>query len=250
MQYNPNDVFTKPINNPPNNKQMTSFNPVSPPMYNPNISDGPAIYNPNVGIGSTQNQSNQQNSIVNKLFEGSPLLEGGGTSISDLKKLSQNNNTQKYQSNNEQTYRQPTRTQNVKINVTSQKNNLTDDIYTDENKNDKERNEMRHFVKDVNKSLDDYLPSTNYTEDSEDDNASVINKNEKINNNNFIILIKESFLLFIFYLLISQNFFKSGLAYYSPSIVDSNNAFTLNGQLLSGFILVILFVFFKNLLIH
>ena len=216
-------------------------------------------------MNNQQNQQNQQNmqmynrnqqqiagnyqqpngSITQKLFEGSPLLDPSDTSIATLRKK------------NQQVIRQQMPTPSQQNNYKTQKNikkdrdDETTTDTTDDISEKQKHSKIKHLVKDLNKSLDDYLPSKAiYTDDSDEEQIEVT-KSEHKKNNFFNGLIKESVIIFLLFMLISQNFFRRGISYYIPKMIGENGTnLSMTGHIITGLILVLLYSFFKFAIIH
>jgi len=197
------------------------------------------------------NQTQAGPSLVSKLFDdnsGSKPIQSAGTSIADLKKI------QPLSRSPNQSPREQWKKQNVDI---RQQQGFSD--------SDQERDKIKHLVKDINKSLDDYGPSKmRNTEDSDDESdnnnnatekehyndKNEMDNNKKIDDKSILDHLKEPLLLVIIYVILSQNFVRRTIGNYISYInpkEDGNVPFV--GYILYGVILTVAFVFFKKILI-
>jgi transcriptional regulator with XRE-family HTH domain len=128
----------------------------------------------------------------------------------------------------------------------------------DDGYNEAANKQIQHLVKDLNRSLDDYVPSkksktqTEESDDDDDDNEIKSSKKPKKESITNIILkySKESLLLFVIYVILSQSFVKRSVGMYLPQIngnPDGSKSFV--GIATYGAILTIMFMVFKKLLL-
>ena len=221
-------------------------------MNNPYHSNPPAL-SPNRQYQMPQN-TQQRESIVSQLFKNSPVVttqiatnqqnfrsnEPDGTSITELKKMS-----------------------NTQMNRTDPANNQNTHI--DDARLLKEINErkVRHLVKDINRGLNEYdVPSTHYTDDSDSYNETddSVRENEfdesrgkfgKYHEKNSYVpdILKDPIICIIIYVVISQSFVQRALGNYISHVVPrADGTVSFVGQLILGTILGILFVFFKKVI--
>ncbi len=112
---------------------------------------------------------------------------------------------------------------------------------------------IKNLVQDINKDLDDFVPSR--TRDTEDNDTTDGEQEEPIKSKksykDYIPnIIKEPILLLTIYLLLSQDFIKRAVAnhitYLNPA---SDGSVSFIGVFIYGIILVVLHTFFKKLLL-
>lgn len=181
-----------------------------------------------------QNQPNTGGSMVDQLFKGSQMAgPGGGTSIADLQKMPK----QQPQMSPQQ-YRQK-----------SQQEGRDNESEVHE-----EHNKIRHLVKNINQSLDDYAPSKSQnTEDSEDDSTEKEDDSTEKNKSNYYVpdILKEPLLIVVIYVILSQGFVKKSIGNYISYINPTQEGYvSLIGYIIYGSILALLFMFFKKILIR
>lgn len=114
------------------------------------------------------------------------------------------------------------------------------------------RVDIRNLVSDVNKSLDNYSPSNqDIPEDPmTDDSSDEEDDNNTISENSYLPeWLKESILILIIYIILSQgmvqSFFGKYIKYINP---DENGSVPFIGIVIYGIILVVLYLLFKYLL--
>jgi len=134
-----------------------------------------------------------------------------------------------------------------------------------------------HLVRDINKSLDDYVPSTakkkkknNDTEDEDDnidsiDDADDVNSDEEKNNKNkknnnkkknmlsnisVPYMLREPLILLVIYVILSQSFVKNAINSYVPYIGNNaDGSKTFITIVIYGCILATLFMVVKKILL-
>lgn len=215
-------------------------------------------FNQNMGLNMNQQPMNQQPmnqqpinlDMLNQMMMSQPITTGpkGGTKISALQNMPHQN-------------AQPAQMQNQQYR-TRENNDLHRQSYdtnTDVNNNDTDQpqHHIKHLVRDINRSLDDYSPSktANNTEEYENDIDSDGAEHEEQNeskNNEYISseMIKEALLLFIIYIILSQSFVKKTIGKYVPYITNGNDSTKIFGVLIYGALLTILFIACKKVFLH
>ena len=119
---------------------------------------------------------------------------------------------------------------------------------------------IRHLVKDINRSLDDYVPSKKLlnTEENEEETESDKSREkkdkdddiEKILNPSFALL-KECLLLLIIYIILSQSFVKKSVGKYISYInSNSDGSHSIIGIIIYGTILTLLFILFRKIFLR
>jgi hypothetical protein len=168
-----------------------------------------------------QQQSKQNQLLLNKLFEGSQVNGPvSGTPISQILK---------------------------KANVQQQQTQQPQQSETEQDKDD-----IRTLVKDINRSLDDYEPSkSNSDEDEIETELDEPEENKNIKNNNLVPqFVKEGILITIIYVILSQEFVRTTVgkfvSYINP---DETGKVHITGYISYGALLAILYLFFKSILI-
>jgi len=196
------------------------------------------------------NQVQAGPSLVSKLFDdnsGSKPMQSAGTSIADLKKMQPLSRSPN----------QSPREQWKKQNDVRQQQGFSD--------SDQERDKIKHLVKDINKSLDDYGPSkmrntedsddesdnnNDATEKEQDNDKEEMDNSKKIDDKSILDHLKEPLLLIIIYVILSQNFVRRTIGNYVSYINPREDGnVPLVGYILYGVILAVAFVFFKKILI-
>jgi len=235
------------MNNQQNMNQQQNMTPALAAMMQQQYFD--AMNNQGQNINS-----NQQGSLVSKLFDnptGSNKMQSTGTSIADLRKMQHVNKQRSAPPLRQVSAREQYKKQNIDI----RSQGISD--------SDQERDKIKHLVKDINKSLDDYGPSKmRSTEDSDtdtdnDNNNSASEKEKtdekytKSNDENIILdYLKESILLIVVYVILSQNFVKKMIGTYIAQINPrEDGSVSLIGYIAYGVILAIIFMFLKRAII-
>jgi hypothetical protein len=211
------------------------------PMMNAGFQDMPMMGNNQqmMNMGSMQGggqmnpMMNPMNPMMNPMNPMmNPIMNPGsikGTPISSLRKdvPPQNEQHMKYQ-------QQPRQRQ-----------------YTSDDERDNQN--IKNLVRDINKDLDDFVPSR--TRDTEDNDTTDGEQEEPIKSKksykDYIPnIIKEPILLLAVYLLLSQDFIKRAVAnhitYLNPA---SDGSVSFIGIFIYGVILVVLHTFFKKILL-
>jgi hypothetical protein len=127
----------------------------------------------------------------------------------------------------------------------------------DPQENEAASQNIKHLVKDLNKSLDGYGPSkksSRLTDDSENDTDEEDNPKIKKKNQSYgsyiPTLLKEPLLLLIIYIIMSQSFVKKAITTYVPQLENNlDGSKTFLGIVMYGAILAVLFTLFKKILL-
>jgi hypothetical protein len=229
LQYNPNIMAPQVGGNVPQFQQNDTM------QYDPNM---------NVGM-------NTGGSIVNQLFKNSPVVNNNqsrqmqntmdGTAVVDIKKMAAI----------EQQRKQIQDAQNAQINkqLIMQNAKALKEL--------EEKNKIHHLVKDINRHLDDYGPST-LSHDSDEscyelDDGTDREQSSDIKNKNVNTYIpyflKDPIIIIIVYVIISQPFVKKTLSNYITHLhVKSDGSNNIIGQLIYGTILAFLFLLIKKII--
>ena len=252
LQYNPNIMTTPSVGN----MNMQQFPQNNQMQYDPNITTGmntpqfsqnnPMQYDPNINVGI----NNGGGSIVNQLFKNSPVVNNNqpkqmqqmqnindGTAVVDIKKMIAI----------EQQKKQIQDIQNAKINkqLIMQNAKALKEL--------EEKNKIHHLVKDINRHLDDYGPST-LSHDSDDsyndiddgtEREQIIDTKNKHINTNIPYFVKDSIIIIIVYVIISQQFVKKTLNNYFTFLHKSDGSNNIISQLIYGILLAFLFIIVK-----
>lgn len=193
-----------------------------------------------------------------------PQITGsaGGTSIVALKNMQTNGatpnvnvpvNTQYARMAN---YQQPNSLSDAQIaQIMGVAKPLAPEI--DPQENEAASQNIKHLVKDLNKSLDGYGPSKKtsiLTDDSENDTDEEENPKIKKKNQSYgsyiPTLLKEPLLLLIIYIIMSQSFVKKAITTYIPQLENNlDGSKTFLGIVMYGTILAVLFTLFKKILL-
>jgi len=127
----------------------------------------------------------------------------------------------------------------------------------DPQENEAASQNIKHLVKDLNKSLDGYGPSkktSTMTDESENDTDEEDNPKIKKKNQSYgsyiPTLLKEPLLLLIIYIIMSQSFVKKAITTYIPQLENNlDGSKTFLGVVMYGTILAVLFSLFKKILL-
>jgi len=108
---------------------------------------------------------------------------------------------------------------------------------------------IKHLVKDINRSLDDYIPSK--SSDTDSDNESEISFSDNFHTTNYLKeFVKEPLLLLFIYIILSQTFVRKSIGHYIPLINSGpDGSKGILCILIYGTILTVLYTFFKKVLI-
>lgn len=191
----------------------------------------------------TMNQQSGQQSLVSKLFEDSGNIgssQSVGTSIADLKQKQSDYSIQQKQ---------------------FKKQNDEKQVFSN---SDQERDKIKHLVKDINKSLDDYGPSKMRNSDESYDVTDNDNDNNNDNENEsenremfddkyekiFPDYLTELLLIVIIYVILSQNFVRKIIGNYISYInPEKNGTVPLIGYIIYGTIIAVMFELLKKIFI-
>lgn len=122
-----------------------------------------------------------------------------------------------------------------------------------EQENEAASQNIRHLVKDLNRSLDGYGPSKksmSLTEESDTEDEPLVKKKSSSFGSYIPMILKEPMLLLVIYIVMSQSFVKKAISTYIPQLennLDGNKTFL--GIVMYGTILALLFVLFKKILL-
>ena len=121
------------------------------------------------------------------------------------------------------------------------------------------KKKIKNLVNDINKSLDDYIPSASiYSDTDQDDYNQDINQNKEYDNeegscmddSSVPIFIKEFIIIILIYVVLSQGFVRKNIGKYITKInPDENGTIPIVGYIIYGAILALAFIFFKMILI-
>jgi len=112
-----------------------------------------------------------------------------------------------------------------------------------------ERDNIRHLVNDLNRSLGDYAPSDAQNTDTEETvDTDEEPKQNKKSDFSLFCLVKDQIIIILLYILISQNFVKNGLGTYIPQILPKQDCSTsFVGTIICGVLLALLYTLAKKI---
>jgi hypothetical protein len=129
-----------------------------------------------------------------------------------------------------------------------------DDVYIDDYTTESDRNShIKNLVKDINNEIDDDKKKKTKKQDTDSDTEEEKPKKKKSKGSffNFTIpeMIKDPILIWVIYMLMSQNFFKKLVGKYITHInPNEEGVVPFSGVAVYGLVLVVLFTLIKFLL--
>lgn len=230
---------------------------------NPNI-------NGNFNNGNMPPQASQMSmEMINQLMASQPITgPKGGTPISSLKNLKPLNqmpNMQHPMQYSPQNHANMQAQANAQAFQAQQQNKQYPKTQeTDQDQDDDDVNpathHIRHLVKDINRSLDDYVPSKKLlnTEENEEETESDKSREKKDKDDDIekflnpsFALLKECLLLLIIYIILSQSFVKKTVGKYISYInSNSDGSHSIIGIIIYGTILALIFILFRKIFLR
>jgi hypothetical protein len=177
-----------------------------------------------------QNQIPANIMMSNMMNNNGPSISsmGGGTPISQLRK---------------------------DVAIAKSQKQIEEDIYADEYKNESDRNShIKNLVEDINNELEDGKKKkvkVNKDTDTDTEEEKPKKKKSKGSFFNFTIpeMVKDPILIWVIYMLMSQNFFKKMIGKYITQInPNEEGVVSFTGIAVYGLIMVVLFTLIKFLL--